>query len=131
MPRQPITFETVRAIGRTLPDVEEGTMYGTPALKVRGHWMVLVPTHKSAEPGSLAVRVDFAQRDEMIAAEPDVYYLEEHYVSYPVVLVRLARVHPDALADLLQTAWRLASAVGARRRAARSATSPRPRRPRR
>jgi hypothetical protein len=130
MPRQPITFETVRAIGRTLPDVEEGTMYGTPALTVRGHWMVLVPTHKSAEPGSLAVRVDFAQRDEMIAAEPAVYYVKEHYASYPVVLVRLARVHPDALEDLVRTAWRLASAVGSQRRSRRSAVTSRPRRKR-
>jgi hypothetical protein len=28
--------ETVRKIGLALPDVEEGTTYGTPALKIRG-----------------------------------------------------------------------------------------------
>jgi hypothetical protein len=128
MPRKAVTFETVRALARDLPDVEEGTMYGTPALKVHGHWLALVPTHKSAEPGSLAVRVDVAQRDEMIAAEPDVYYVKEHYVSYPVVLVRLARVHQDALHDLIRTAWRLASALGQRRRSPRPAAKPRARR---
>jgi len=110
MPRKKITFDTVRAIGRTLPEVEEATMYGTPALKVRGQWLVCVPTHKSAEPDSLAVRVDFAQRDEMIAAEPEIYYVQEHYVSYPVVLVRLSRVHPDALRDLLGAGWKFVSA---------------------
>jgi hypothetical protein len=128
MPRKPITFDTVREFCLTLPDVEEGTMYGTPALKVRGHWLVCVPTHKSAEPRSLAVRVDFAQRDEMIAAEPQVYYVKEHYVGYPVVLVRLARVHPDALEDLIHTAWRLASAVGPRRRVPRPRATPKVRR---
>jgi len=131
MARKAITFETVRAMARALPDVEEGTMYGTPALKVRGHWLVCVPTHKSAEPNSLAVRVDFAQRDEMIAAEPEVYYVKEHYASYPTVLVRLAHVHPDALQDLIRTAWRQASAVGARRRSPRSPANPRARRQRR
>ena len=45
------------------------------------------------------VRVDFAQRDELLAAEPDVYYLKEHYVDYACVLVRLKRIHPDALRD--------------------------------
>ena len=85
-------------------------MYGTPALKVRGRWFVCVPTHKSAEPDSLAFRADVAQRDEMIAAEPDVYYVKEHYIAYPVVLVRLSRVHPDAIADLVRMAYRHASA---------------------
>ena len=87
MPRKPITFETVCAFGRTLPDVEESTMYGTPALKVRGQWLVCVPTNKAAEPGSLAVRIDVAQRDELIATEPEVYYVKDHYVGYPVVLL--------------------------------------------
>ena len=86
-------------------------MYGTPALKVRGNWVALVPTHKSAEPGSLAFRVDPLQRDELIAAQPETYYVKEHYVDYPVVLVRLAHVHPDALADLLKMSWRMASAA--------------------
>lgn len=131
MPRKAITFDTVRAIGRTLSDVEEGTMYGTPTLRVHGQWFVFVPTHKSAEPDSLGIRVDTPQRDELIAAEPATYYVKEHYESAPVVLVRLARVNHDALQDLLLGAWRLASAARPRRRAPRSAAAPRVRRPRR
>jgi hypothetical protein len=42
------------------------------------------------------------------------YYLTDHYVSYPVVLVRLSRVHRDALPDLLLMAWRF-MASGKRR----------------
>jgi hypothetical protein len=131
MPPKKITFETVRAIASTLPGVEESTMYGSPALKVRGSWIVVVPTHKSAEPNSLAFRVDVAQREELIAAEPEIYYVKEHYVSYPVVLVRLSRVHPDALADLVTGAWRLASAVDKRRRSRRTPATRNSRRPRR
>jgi predicted enzyme related to lactoylglutathione lyase len=71
-------------------------------------WAVarLHPNHKEAEPDSVVVRVDFAQRDELLAAEPDVYYLKQHYVDYACVLVRLKRVHPDALRDLLSMAWK-------------------------
>ena len=95
--------------------MEEGTAYGSPALKVRGKMFAVIPTHKSAEPNSLAVRIDFAQRDELIAAEPDTYYLKDHYVNHAVVLVRLARVHQDALRDLLVMGHRFVSAQGRQR----------------
>ncbi len=103
-PRNTITFDAVRRLGFALPDVEEATAYGSPALKVRGKMFTCIAINKSAEPNSLVVRMDFAQRDELIAAEPDTYYLTDHYVNYPCVLVRLSRVHPDALRDLLRMA---------------------------
>lgn len=109
-PKKKITFETVRALGLALPDVEEGTTYGTPALKVGGKMFACVPSHKSAEPDSLVIRIDFDQRDELLAADPATYYVKDHYVGYPCVLVRLNRVHPDALRDLLLMAWRFVSA---------------------
>ena len=101
-----ITFDTVREMGLALPDVEESTMYGAPALKVGGDMFACVPSHKSAEPDSLVVRIDFDQRDEMLAADPKTYYLKDHYVGYPCILVRLNRVHPDALRDLLSAGRR-------------------------
>jgi hypothetical protein len=108
--QEKIGFETVRKIGLALPGAEEGTTYGTPALKVRGKMFACVPSHPSAEPDSLAVRIDFNQRAELLSADPDTYYVKEHYVNYPVVLVRLSRIHPDALRDLLAMAWRYVSA---------------------
>jgi hypothetical protein len=110
------TFDTVRRIGLALPDVEEGTMYGTPALKLRGKLLACMTSHKSAEPNSLAVRLGFDQRDAMIADDPDTYYLKPHYVGYPVVLVRLSRIGRDALSDLLHAAWRQVNASAPRRR---------------
>ena len=52
MPRRKTTFDDVRTIGLDLPDVEEATMYGAPALKVRGKLLACMASHKSAEPGS-------------------------------------------------------------------------------
>ena len=54
-----INFDTVRKIGLALPGVEESTAYGSPALKVHGKLLACVPSHRSAEPGSLVVRSDF------------------------------------------------------------------------
>lgn len=107
-------FDDVRQLGLALPGVEEGTTYGSPALKVGGKMLACLPVHRSAEPGSLAIRIDFADRDELIAADPGTYYLTDHYVDYPVVLVRLSRVDRETLRDLLGMAWRFVSSRGKR-----------------
>ncbi len=109
MPRNKIDFDTVRRIALRQSDVEESTIYRSPALKVRGKLLACIPIHKSAEPDSVAVRIDFDRRAELMAAAPDVYYLTDHYVNYPVVLVRLSRIHSDGLRDLLGVAWRFVS----------------------
>jgi hypothetical protein len=106
MPRKAITFDAVRDIGLELPGVQESTAYGQPALKIRGQLLACIPAHRSAEPASLAVRVDFDDRAELLAADPDVYYLTDHYVGYTAVLVRLSRVNTDVLRDLLGMAYR-------------------------
>ena len=80
--------------------------------------------HKSAEPGSLIVSVDFDRRAELIQEAPEIYYLKDHYLDHPAVLVRLSRIQPDALKDLLRGAWQF---VTTKRRPA----TPRPARPKR
>ena len=110
MPRNKIDFDTVRRIALSLSGVEESTIYRSPALKVRGKLLACIPIHRSAETDSVAVRIDFDRRAELMAAAPDVYYLTDHYVNYPVVLVRLSRIHLDALKDLLGMAWRFVTA---------------------
>ena len=101
MPRNTITFDTVREIGLALPGVEESTAYGSPALKVRGKIMACMAINRSAEPGSLGVWVDFDDRVELLAADPEVFYVTDHYAPFNVVLVRLSRVKRDVLRDLL------------------------------
>lgn len=110
-----MTFDDVLEIGLKLPGVEEGTAWGTPVLRANGHIITGIPIHKSAEPGSLMVRVDLAARDEMIAEQPDIYYTAAHYENYPCVLLRLARVNRDAIEDLLRMAHRHASTRPKRR----------------
>ena len=101
MPGSKINFDTVRKIALRLPGVEASTAWGAPALKVRGKLLACVPTHRSAEPNSLVVRVGFDDRAELLAAAPDIYYVTDHYLGYTAVLVRLSRVTPDVLRDLL------------------------------
>ena len=103
-------FAPVEAIGRTLPDVEITTTFGKPALKVRGKMFACIASNKAAEPDTLVVMMAIPDRDALIAEDPETYYLKDHYVGYPCILVRLARVHPDALHGLIVGAHRFMSA---------------------
>jgi hypothetical protein len=98
-----VTFEQVRKIALSLPSVEESTSYGTPAFKVSGKLLA-----RLREDGdSLVVGTTFEEREEMLAADPETFYITDHYLKYPWILVRLSRVSPDALRDLLSRALRL------------------------
>jgi hypothetical protein len=109
MVKKPIDFDLVREIALALPDVEEGTIHSAPSLKVRDRLLACPALHRSAEPNSLAVRIDVGQREALIAAEPSVYYVTEHYLNHPMVLVRLPLIDRRALRDLLERSWRFAS----------------------
>ena len=114
-----LTFDAVRELGLKLPRTEEDTAWGSPCLKVHGHMFCAMAINKSAEPNSLGLHCDFAQRDALIEEQPDIYYTADHYVNYPCVLVRLARVKRDALADLLVMAHRFVSTTSTKGRPAK------------
>ena len=120
-----MTFETVRKLGLALPDVEEGAAYGSPALKVRGKLLACLAVHKSAEPGTLGVRIDYDQREGLLSEAPATYYLTDHYRNYPMVLVRLSQIEADQLKDLLSASWRFVTAMKTKpRRPSRRGTAP-------
>ena len=100
-----VTYETVRQMGLTFPNVEEGTSYGTPALKVKGK--LFVRLHQDLR--SIVLRMPFDQRELLMAEDPETYYITDHYREYEGILVRLSIVRLEALHDLLQTAYRAAS----------------------
>jgi hypothetical protein len=98
-----VTWETVCEIARALPGSEEGTSYGTPAFKVGGK--LFVRLHQEGD--SIVARIDEAERAMRIAADPNAFYITDHYAPYPWMLVRLCAVRRDDLADILQESWRL------------------------
>ena len=101
-----MTFEDARKMALSLQGVEESTSYGTAAFKVRAQ--LIARLKEDGE--SLVVGTTFEEREEMIAAEPETYYITPHYLNYPWVLVRLRKVHRDAMRDLLKGAVRRAGA---------------------
>ena len=109
MAKKTTDFSMVREIALALPDVEESKIRGAPSLKLRGKLLTCPALDRSVEPNTLAVRIDFDQRAELLVGQPSPYYVTDHYVNYPIVLVRLSRIDQKSLSDLLSMAWRFVS----------------------
>src|ERR1700730_2986043 len=99
------SFAIVREIGLGFPRARQIRYYRMPALAVDGGVFVVQTSHRSAEPNSISVPVGFERRDELIASDPDVFYLKRHDELYPVVLVRLERISRENLQRLLLQAY--------------------------
>ena len=101
-----MTWDEVVAVGLKLPGVEVSTAYGAPALKVAGKLL----TRLRAEDDSLVLLgVGFDEREVLLEAEPQTFHMTPHYKDYPAVLARLASVHPDTVASLLERRWHVAA----------------------
>jgi hypothetical protein len=105
MPHQAIDFEVVRAIGAALPDVSDASGRRGMALKIKGRMLACKAIHRSAEPDSLMVRISLQRREALLAQDADAYYVTDHYVPYPAILVRLSRIKRKPLKELLTEAW--------------------------
>jgi hypothetical protein len=117
-PRSGVDYATVRELALELPDVVDSTRLRGAAYKARGKLLACKAVHRSAEPETLLVRVGAADRDRLIGAEPDRFYLTPHYLAYESVLVRLASIDRKGLQAVLQLGWKFVTAKSASARAA-------------
>lgn len=98
-----MTFDDVRTIASAWPGVENSTSYGTPALKVKGKLL----TRLREDGDSLVVQgVELDEREMLMEADPEVFYVTDHYWNWPIVLVRLSAAQPGTVEALLLRTWR-------------------------
>ena len=55
---------------------------------------------------SLVVMIDMAERALRMKLDPETFYITDHYLNYPAMLVRLATVDIEDLRELLEESWR-------------------------
>ena len=96
-----VTFDTVCRLMSELPGVEPGLSYGTPGFKVKGRFL----SRLKEDGESLVLRIGFEEREALMESAPDVFYVTDHYLNYPAVLVRLPKVRKAALRRVLKHAW--------------------------
>ena len=106
MPARKLPLATIRRIALSLPGVEEGVSYGTPAFRLKGK--LLARLHQDGE--SIMFKLDFPTRDHLMAADPATFFITEHYRNYPCVLARLDHLKSGDVRKLFARAVELAQA---------------------
>ncbi|NLS73676.1 MmcQ/YjbR family DNA-binding protein [Bradyrhizobium brasilense] len=98
-----MTFDDIRHIALPWPEVEDGSSYGTPALKVRNRMLV-----RLKEDGDSLVMpgVPPEERDVLVEHQPQVFYFTDHYRDYPTVLIRLSKAKRHTVEPLRRRHWR-------------------------
>jgi hypothetical protein len=84
-----------------LPELSEGTNYGTPALLVRGKSFTRI---KDAD--TLVLMVPLEHKELLMEMAPETYFETDHYKGWPAVLVRLSAISDEELGQRLTEAWR-------------------------
>ena len=101
-----MTQDEMRAIILSFPGVEEGTSYGRPAFKVKGKFF----TRLRAEDDSLVLmEVGPDEREMLMEADTETFFLHPHYRNHDLVLVRAGRIDPDWARPRLIRDWRAAA----------------------
>ena len=94
------TIDDIVRFALAMPEVEEGTSWGKPALKRRGKLLFLL-----RDPETLSLVCSFEDRAAWLEAHPEMFAINDHYLNYPAVMVRLAHVDKAALRAAVTAAW--------------------------
>jgi hypothetical protein len=85
-----------------LEDVEIGTSYGKPALKVRGKTFITIK-----EANVMVLPCPLEMKEVLMESAPHIYYQTDHFKGWPGLLVRLEAISDDELSLRIEDAWGL------------------------
>ncbi|GAA1546966.1 MmcQ/YjbR family DNA-binding protein [Streptomyces albidochromogenes] len=96
----------VRRIALSFPETVEKEAWSIPTFRVAGKMYVTIPDDQT----SFAVRCPRHERTELIASEPDKFWVPQHEASSAWVRVRLAALEDlEELRGILVDSWRQAA----------------------
>ena len=97
-----MTGPQLRELALGLPGAQERETWGHPTFRVRDKIFVSM-----ADDGSTAnVKATPEDQAELLAADPETFGVASHVGRYGWVTVRLDRVDPDEMRELVLEAWR-------------------------
>jgi hypothetical protein len=106
----------VRRLALALPDVVEIDSEGFD-FRVAGHGFIWsYPERRPGGPRRIRTDIavlfvgDEAEKQALVLGEPEIFFTAPGYERWPLVLVRLAQVDEDRLAELVTDAWRMRTA---------------------
>lgn len=101
--------EDVRRICLSLPGTVEKQYDHLPGFRVRNQLFARI---RQAPEALVVWRPAIADKEGLIASEPDKFFQTPHYEGHPAVLVRLEAIEVDELEDLLTDSWLLRAPAG-------------------
>ncbi|SFI55803.1 MmcQ/YjbR family DNA-binding protein [Jannaschia pohangensis] len=84
------------------PEVAEDISYGEPSLKVRKR---LLTRTRIEDDTIVFLDVPSEEREMLIEASPQTFFVEDHYRDYDIVLARLDAISPSEAEALLERRW--------------------------
>jgi hypothetical protein len=110
--------DDVRRLALALPDVTEIDSDGFD-FRVAGRGFVWsYPERRPGKPRRIRTDIavlfvgDEAEKQALLLGEPEIFFTAPGYAGWPLVLLRLARVEADRLAELVTDAWRMRAPDG-------------------
>lgn len=97
------SWDDVVAIAGGLPEVQQATSYGTPALKVKGKGFARLRTEAD---GGLVLMCQLDEKQALLASGDPAFSTTPHYDGYGAILVDLEQVSHQQLTELVEDAWR-------------------------
>ena len=98
-----MTFDDVKKLALAWPEVEDGTSYGTPALKVRKK---LLARLKEDGDSLVMPSVPLEERAMLVESRPRIFHFTDHYRDYPIALIRLSKATRATVEPFLRRRWR-------------------------
>jgi hypothetical protein len=94
----PLTRAEARKIALSVEGATEGPYFGKPAVFVAEKFLTRVHTTEEAVVLNIG---SMEMRDVMLEAEPKLFYITDHYRSFPYLLARLSKLDKATLKELL------------------------------
>lgn len=94
-------WEKVKAVALELPETFEKPCHGTPAMYVGKK--LLCRLREDDE--SLALYN--GERDIWMNKNPNVFFITDHYLNYPMLLIHLSKVSKADLEKLIINSWKI------------------------
>ncbi len=95
-------WSDIETFATALGGVEASSSYGEPSLKIG---KALLTRLRISDNSAVLKSVDCDERDNLISAHPDIFFIEDHYLGHDIVLARLDHADLDDVAPYIHRTW--------------------------
>lgn len=97
-----VTWSDIETFATALGGVEASSSYGEPSLKIG---KALLTRFRVSDNSAVLKSVDCDERDHLISARADIFFVEDHYLGHDIVLARLEHADLDDVTPYIHRTW--------------------------